>query len=271
MEQPIMIRTINDYLAVIEVTGDDASKFLQGQLTNDVNLLNETNSQLSAHLNNKGRIIANFIIFSNQANQYYLALPKGLEEALIKRLKMFVLRSKVTIALSNQTITLCDKPEQIKPSYNFGDNYLVLTEALDESSITENDWHNLLVNANLPFIYPNSSEKIIPQQINFELMGGVNFKKGCYTGQEIVARTHYLGKVKRRLVKFTSKNKPEIGEIITSPLIDNQEIGFVIDFYQNNDNLYTGLASIQLTYIEETHINSQAIKCTNIIENEQPN
>ncbi len=260
-----MVFNLKQHLAVLEIYGDDASTFLQGQLTNDIKNMDSSHSQISAHLNNKGRIFSNFIILSPESNHYYLILPKDMLDTILPRLKMFVLRSKVTINVSDKYPILQTNIENNTPYYKLSNRFITLNND-DNYSITDIEdyaWHKLLVDNNMPFIYQATTQQIIPQQINLDLMGAINFKKGCYTGQEIVARTHYLGKVKRRLVKFTSAAIPEIGQTITSPLIDNQEIGFIIDFYKE-DSYYIGLASIQLSYIDKTQINGIDITCKTI-------
>lgn len=264
------ILNLNQELAVLEVTGADATTYLQGQLTNDIRELPAKQYQLSAHLNNKGRILATFIITSPASDFYYLITPRNVISKILPRLKMFVLRSKVVISESKQQICLSDKALGAGVNIELNNQYLTITEQLPEVSISDSTlWHKFAVETTLPLIYENSQEKIIPQQINWELLGGVNFKKGCYTGQEIVARTHYLGKVKRRLVKFTTDGIPAIGQTIVSPELDNQEIGFVVDFYQA-ESQYIGLASLQLDYINSAyldHANNYQLNC-NIISQE---
>lgn len=250
--------SLNNQLSIIEVQGIDAAIYLQGQLTNDIKDLADKSFQLSAHLNNKGRILANFIITSPQENLYYLITDKDNAIKILPRLKMFILRSKVTmnildinISLNYQKIENTHQIELIKNTY--------LTISINKLTNDENNnqWHHFLVENNIPLIYVNSAEKIIPQQVNFEIIGGVNFKKGCYTGQEIVARTHYLGKVKRRLVKFSTSSLPRIGQQIFSPVIDNQEVGFIVDFYQGNQQ-FIGLASLQLDYLDSSFLDTEA-------------
>lgn len=236
---------LNNELVAIKVTGEDASKYLQGQLTNDINQATNDKWQLSAHLNPKGRIIANFIITKQDDNQFILLTPKNIESIIIPRLKMFILRSKVKLEVLATNIYLSEDK-----GISLTDKFILLSDDIFESQENSNDWKTFLVENNLPFIYQESSEEIIPQQISYDLMGGVNFKKGCYTGQEIVARTHYLGKVKRRLCSFVSNTPPLCGQTIISSILDGQEVGFVVDFYQNQDK-YIGLASIQLDCIDD--------------------
>lgn len=261
---------LNQELAILEVTGTDAATYLQGQLTNDIRELPAKHYQLSAHLNNKGRIIATFIITSPAPDVYYLITPRSVLSKILPRLKMFVLRSKVIISESKQQIYLSHKELSGAVNIAINNQYLAISAQQPENTISDStQWHKFAVENTLPLIYENSQEKIIPQQINWELLGGVNFKKGCYTGQEIVARTHYLGKVKRRLVKFSTDGIPAIGQTIVSPALDNQEIGFVVDFY-HQDNQYIGLASLQLDCVKSAyldHANNYQLNC-NIISQE---
>ncbi|MDD3267137.1 MAG: hypothetical protein PHC75_08170 [Burkholderiales bacterium] len=246
--------SLNEQLAIISVEGADAATYLQGQLTNDIKELDTNKFQLSAHLNTKGRILANFIITKTNENQYYLITDKNNAEKILPRIKMFVLRSKVTINILDINISLDNAANEELIQIEIAANkYITIGNSNLPNTTNANNWHKLLVENSLPFIYPESAEKIIPQQINFEIIGGVNFKKGCYTGQEIVARTHYLGKVKRRLVKFTTGNMPAIGNQVFSPTIDNQEVGFIVDYYEE-DGKFMGLASLQLDYINDTYL-----------------
>lgn len=260
------ILNLSHELAVLEVSGNDAATYLQGQLTNDIHELATQPWQLSAHLNHKGRILANFIITRADNNKYYLISDREIINKVLPRLKLFVLRSKVTLNILEVSIYLTDTP--IDNGHNLSiaaDNYLTITKTENQASISDNNqWHKFLVTNGLPIIYSMTQEKIIPQQVNLELLGGVNFKKGCYTGQEIVARTHYLGKVKRRMVRFSSNEQPQIGQTIVSPQLDNQETGFVVDYYQDAAQ-YIGLASVQLDCIDNLYLdieNKHHLICT---------
>lgn len=247
---------LNTELIIIQVSGADAKTYLQGQLTNDIHDLDDKSFQLSAHLNNKGRIIATFFITKAAENEYYLITHKTLTDKIVPRLKMFILRSKVECKLVNYDIFLSSEPQANTISFELvPGQFLIMDKLPDNNSDNITIWHKLLVDNALPMIYLDLSEKIIPQQVNYDLIGGVNFKKGCYTGQEIVARTHYLGKVKRRMVKFETSAKPDIGQTVVSPRLDNQEVGFIVDFYQEN-NFFYGLVSLQLDCINEAYLDN---------------
>lgn len=262
---------LNQQLAAIEIMGEDAIIFLQGQLTNDIKLLQLNQYQLSAYLNPKGRIIANFLIIKIKDYHFQLLCPQDLVNYVINRFKIYVLRSKVSINLSLLKIYLV-----INPQF---DNYFIaqklisldpqqqilLTDTELVNSVTNIQlWKKLLCTLPLPLIYNDSKEKIIPQQINLDLLQAISFNKGCYTGQEIVARIHYLGKSKRRLFYFESNKMPTIGQIIISPAIDNQEIGMVVDFYYENEK-FIGLASLIIDWASSAYLdNSQEILLTKI-------
>lgn len=269
MEDKMTTLNLNQELAILEVSGVDATTYLQGQLTNDIKELTQKKYQLSAHLNNKGRIIAAFIITQPCEDTYYLITTRSVSNKILPRLKMFILRSKVT--LTENTLNIALSENVIADAINLelsAQQYLVISSQMLAEQIDKNLWHKFLVEHNIPLIYEPTQEKIIPQQINFELLGGVNFKKGCYTGQEIVARTHYLGKVKRRLAKFTSDTTLEIGQTVVSPQVDNQEVGIIIDYYCNEQK-YIGLVSLQMDCINNIYLdidNNHKINCNLITQ-----
>lgn len=220
------------HLAVIKITGKDAAKFLQGQLTCNINELTEANSFFAAYCNAKGRTISTLLILKNEAD-FLLILPNELMEKVIKKLQMYILRSEVQ--LNNITDEFCmigvttnnhdllpsppvtnfavtnDSEIIIKfPSNNH--RYLIISSASrskslwtqllqndDVSSINSNSWFYQDVSAGIPWLTETTSEEFIPQMLNIDKLGGISFNKGCYTGQEIIARTHYLGKAKREL------------------------------------------------------------------------
>ncbi len=152
-------------LGVLSVTGEDAASFLQGQMTCDVNELIEHKGQLSAFCNPKGRVIATFLIIKTTEG-FLLVLPKSLLITVQELLQHYKLRAKVEFSeMENLPIQRFLKPSTLRT----------------------------------PWILPETSEQFIPQSLALDTNGAVSFTKGCYTGQEIVVRTHYLGDVKRQL------------------------------------------------------------------------
>lgn len=241
LEQGGIIASL-DHLGCIRASGNDAQNFLQGQLSNDITQLQEQHVQFSAYCNPKGRMLAQFLIFPDGAD-YLLLLPRAILEPTLKRLRMFVLRSQVTLSDESDLIVclglagnaLPDENALPLPGEDYGltrkdqvqiaklpasvPRYLLLaplasakqvwqTQASSLLPTDQHVWHWLDIQAGLPIIQPQTVEEFVPQMVNLELINGVNFKKGCYPGQEIVARMHYLGKPKRRMHRFSLQHTP---------------------------------------------------------------
>lgn len=257
-----------DHLAIARVSGEDAETFLQGQLTNDITLLQNHKVQLSGYCNPKGRMLAQFIIIP-EPDGYLLLLPHSIYDKTINRLRMFILRSKVEITdlrneytclgLAGQNIQdvlaehLPGLPEQdyilqttqeslvcrmpgniaryllVSRIPNATELWRHLIEELSPAGPSA--WHWLDILAGLPVILPETVEEFVPQSLNLELVGGVSFKKGCYTGQEIVARMHYLGKPKRRMFHLQQPDDsiPLPGTDIFDADDDAQSVGQVVN------------------------------------------
>lgn len=208
--------------SVIEVAGEEAESFLQNLLTNDIRTLTANTAQLTGFCNPKGRLLSLFYVIKREQN-FLLVLATDLTESIAQRLNMFKLRSKVDITVSpelkvmgylsqapltNQAIdfwsgvSLNGELTIYLPGHLH--RYLVIstgeTTIKEESQIgAENLWTSADIKAGLPMVYLQSKEQFTPQQLNLDIVGGVSFKKGCYPGQEVVARLHYLGKPSRRL------------------------------------------------------------------------
>jgi len=226
-------------LGLISLSGDDAASFLHNQITNDVEKLDLGTARLAGYCTPKGRLLATFLMWKD-VGQIVLQLPRALQPAIQKRLQMFVMRSKAKLAdVSEQYVALglagntaAEVLQQWFPQlpaqpYSKIDNengtlvrvadsrqapryqwvtsveqaiaaWPALTQKL--SATGTHAWRLTDIYAGVPVITQPTQEQFVPQMINFELIGGVNFKKGCYPGQEIVARSQYLGKLKRRSV-----------------------------------------------------------------------
>ena len=215
------------HLAVLTVSGKDAAKLLQGQITCNVNDVTEIKSSLGALCNPKGRAITTFLLVKT-GDAFLVVLPEELLEPVKKRLQMYVLRSDVTLTDSTDQhclIGLFHSETQARPLFattqneiitvNFSaaqNRYLVIAEADRAIALwsdrvgnqgfqpkNSDEWLYLDILSGIPWLTTETSEEFIPQMLNLDLLGGISFNKGCYTGQEIVARTHYLGKAKRAL------------------------------------------------------------------------
>jgi folate-binding protein YgfZ len=222
------------HLGLIAVEGDDASSFLHNQLTNDVLGLNASTARLAGYCSPKGRLLATLQVWQAE-NRLLLLLPLEILPAIQKRLQMFVMRSKVKLAdvsdsygligLVNPAASLLAQhyPELPSDAYTMSSSaagtlirqpdaagmtrYLWISSTEQAQAILASAapaaaslWRWSEIQAGIPQITLATQEQFVPQMINFEIVGGVNFRKGCYPGQEIVARSQYLGKFKRRML-----------------------------------------------------------------------
>lgn len=244
----------------VKASGPDTKDFLQGQFCNDVAKIDESHSQLSAYCTPKGRILASFRLFQAD-DDYYMSIPADIVDATLKRLRMFILRSQVTLDdVSNEQIQIgISGPEAAKilekELGNLPTNandvvskgnircIRITTEAtrfklfgtVDEITklwtslatsckpVASHYWTWLDIQSGIPSVTAPVVEAFVPQMLNLQWIDGLSFKKGCYPGQEIVARTHYLGKLKRRmyLAHIDSPSCPVPGDELHT-LIDPQ-------------------------------------------------
>ena len=228
------------HLSLIKISGEDATSFLQGQLTNDVTLASN-NWQHTGYCTPKGRLFALLILWKFDQD-YYALLDKTIIETTLKRLRMYIMRSKVVIeelennlygvigcdyeklnqlGLDNIDLTKSEKTTFISNNQthflSFGDRAILSSvQPLDKKlEVIESNNHWLIqdVNDGIANINLHNTELFIPQMINLDVIGGINFKKGCYTGQEVVARMHYLGKLKQRMFVCKIKNTGKKSDI----------------------------------------------------------
>ena len=203
--------------AILRITGTDAESFLQAQLSNDINLLSDDSIQLSAFCQHQGKIIALFWLMRSKGS-YLLSFPADLLETVITRLQMFVIMSDVLIEnISDQVLQIGFINENHSEAYSINDNLSLLIQANQEKNIEltshYDQWTKACIDSKIPEVFSNTSEMLVPQMLNLDINEiGVNFSKGCYPGQEVVARLHYLGEAKRRLFSFKSDSKIQIGD-----------------------------------------------------------
>lgn len=285
------------HLGLLEISGEDALTFLQGQVTNDVKLLNGSNAHYTGYCNPKGRLLALFFAFSHH-QKLHLQLNQKLLEPITKRLKMYVMRSKVTINNISDTVVKIglngvDVPVLLAPFFT-----QIPVQAF-ESFSTENAtlirlagnkprfevicdtvqakviwqtlktkckpvgkacWEWLEIQAGIPDIYVQTQEEFVPQMVNLDLLNAINFKKGCYTGQEIVARTHYLGKVKRRthLSHLNTSLPPQAGNDVINE--NNEVVGKIVRSAPAPNGGYDVLAEIRLESVETSNLSANGVK-----------
>ena len=279
------------HLGLIEATGEDAKGFLHSQLTNDINHLAENQVMHAGWCNAKGRMQASFLVW-RRGDRYLLGVAADLQEATQKRLQMFVLRSKVKLAaLTDTTVMLGIAGPQAEEV--LADAGLPCPEA--PMAIAEHDqttvlrleaqrfiviapeaamaalwqkltvkarpagvpaWRWLDIRAGFPLVTLATKEEFVPQMADFEKIGGVSFHKGCYPGQEVVARTQYLGKVKRHLFRLTSQQALKAGDLLHSPDNPDQSCGMVMTTAPSPAGGFEALAVIQSNFADNIRLGS---------------
>jgi len=215
----VLHSVVLDNLRVLAVTGGDRATFLQGQLTQEISDARPDATLMAGWADAKGRLLfAGHLFSAHTDSEEALALlvPAELADALLKRLRMYVLRAKVQVNLLDQAITgLIGAPEtgikgQAIRLLGRSDRHLLLGEAPYVTRCSRDDWQLADIRAGIPQITAATSGEFVPQMVNLDLLGGISFTKGCYTGQEIVARMKYLGRVKRRMLRFSATGTPPV-------------------------------------------------------------
>jgi tRNA-modifying protein YgfZ len=273
------------HLALIRARGADALNFLNGQLSNDIRQTDPAHSQLASWCSPKGRMLVIFRVFQ-RGGDYLLQLPAVLRESILKRLRMFVLRAKVTLddmemELVSIGLSGPDAEMILRETAGFAPGGVNDCETRNDTTIMKLPgpqprfqivapaetamkrwdglqaratpvgppvWAWLDIMAAVPTVLPETSEAFVPQMANLELVGGVHFKKGCYPGQEIVARMQYLGKLKQRM--YRAHVDDEIvrpGDAIYAPDFPGQSAGTVVDAQAAPDDGYDLLAVVQIS------------------------
>ncbi len=260
----------------IRVSGKDAKNFLQGQLTNDIEDISEETYQISSFLTNQGKVIAILRVIKTE-NGYLILTNKEITKYFIEKISIYILNSDVTINIEDNFLVygvLNDTSEELIEKLNINkqlgctkfneENIWILNNStkqfhsiiivsmtkLNEEKINfKKSCQNILMLTDILRKYlrlnDSNKERYIPQVLNLDMLNGINFKKGCYTGQEIVARTHYLGKVKKKIFLISSKeNSFEINEKIYNQ--DNELLGEIIFSSIQINNLYFSLAVIKI-------------------------
>jgi tRNA-modifying protein YgfZ len=209
---------LNRY-GVLAVTGADARAFLHAQLTNDIENLPPDRAALAGWCTAKGRLLATMLVIPGPEG-FLLQLARDIAPAVAKRLSMFVLRSKVKISDESanrmQLGVWGDAPgvawegAVVKARVGEG-RYLMIGRGLSgPCGKTEDEWALAEIRAGTPFISAATQDQFVPQMVNLETLGGINFQKGCYPGQEIVARAQYRGEVKRRMKQFAAPDGAQL-------------------------------------------------------------
>lgn len=270
---PLTLMTLDDW-ALATITGADSEKYLQGQVTADVSTLAANQHLLAAHCDSKGKMWSNMRLFHDKEGFAWL-LRRSVRETQLRELKKYAVFSKVTIAaddervllgvagfqaraaLANLFSTLPESENQVVQEGETtllwfahpAERFLLVTDAATAEMVTEKlrgeaqlnnsqQWLALNIEAGLPIIDEANVAQFIPQATNLQALGGISFKKGCYTGQEMVARAKFRGANKRALwyLAGTASRVPEAGEDLERKMGDNwRRTGTVLAAAQLDD------------------------------------
>jgi folate-binding protein YgfZ len=245
-----------DDWGLIRASGPDAASFLHGQLTNDVANLGPTQARLAGYCSPKGRLLASFIIWREASGDVMLACSVDLLPATLKRLRMFVLRSRCVLSDASGELPLYGlvgpramawlgelapqapwvKHERegltavaLPDAAGFRRVLCASTRAPELPPLAPDVWRWLEVRSGIARIEQATVEQFVPQMLNYELLGGVDFQKGCYPGQEIVARSQYRGSIKRRSVLFETDSACRAGDEVFHSDDAAQPAGMVVN------------------------------------------
>jgi len=267
-------------LAVWTATGPDARSFLQGQLTQDTGRLaaptvaQATQHQLTGACTPKGRLLASLLQWAVDETALAQICPLSLCPSLVKRLRMYVLRSKLVIEeqpwrvqgvwlegstwppgsvvrLSDRLWLLLSLAQPPGPSRGL---LVGESDALEQwvqsqpraiQTASESDWWTAEIRSGLPWVWPETQETFVPQMLNFDLLDGIGFKKGCYTGQEIVARSQYLGKLNRRMFLLEAENQDAPAARPGSDLFQSGQAGPVGELVMQQSGVALGSVGLE--------------------------
>ena len=238
---------------VIRAEGEDAAQFLHGQLTQDFALLGLDEARFAGFCSAKGRLLATLIAWKADANTVMLALPLELLPAIQKRLAMFVLRAKCKLSDASAQVALWGAVGThdgtprwalkrdgdaigIRLPDNGGPSRWLVAQSPDAptpaAALQEGEWQWGQLESGLPGVLAATTEQFVPQMLNLELLGGVNFQKGCYPGQEVVARSQYRGTLKRRTYLYELEGAAAPGQEIFHSEDPGQPAGLVANAAQ---------------------------------------
>jgi folate-binding protein YgfZ len=280
---------------LILAEGPDAGSFLQGQLTNDVLLLPVGQSRFSGYCSAKGRLLASFIVLKLSSEKYLMVCHQNLIAATVKRLSMFVLRAKVKLTDASsdfQTLAyLGQAATDVSPALHAAapwhvrqqaESYFIQLHPAKSASgslarvlqispnntsnatplkpesvkpISIQDWQMAEVLSGISMVQSQTSEAFVPQMLNYESVEGVSFKKGCYPGQEVVARSQFRGTLKRRAFIVSCNEPMQVGQEVFSSDDAEQACGMIssaakLELVGSQQAQWWGIASLQLSAMQ---------------------
>lgn len=286
------------HYGLIQFSGSDAPGFLQSQLSCDVREINPQKAQYGSYCTSKGRILASFLLWQ-KGDDYLMQLPASLGASIQKRLLLYILRARVQITDASGTLVrigirgqnatalieeitgsklnsdqpmsvihaekisvLCLSQHRMELMTPIG-NAPIIWEHLARYArpVGASCWDWLDIQSGIPMILPETQEEFLPQMVNLDAIGGVSFKKGCYPGQEIVARTQYLGKLKRRmfLAHLSTNEAVKVGDELYSIDMNDQSSGKIVNAVPSPSGGFDVLAVIQQSSVDTHQIHWQSL------------
>jgi len=283
------------HLGVLQFSGEDAETFLQGQLSCDVAEVGLRSASYGAYCSPKGRMLANFLLWREEAG-FHLALSRDIAPSVHKHLSKFVMRAKVKVSDASDTIVMAGaagpkagralqevfsdfpkQPNEVSRQPGIGtvislkDGRFLL--ALTPSSagalrqrlanslvpVKASAWRWLDIRNGVPLVSAATQDQLVPQMANFELLGGVSFQKGCYTGQEVVARMQHLGKLKRRMFLANVSAEAKAGDPLYSEDLGDQASGTIVNAEASPDGGYDLLAAVPTSSREGSTVHLKSL------------
>jgi tRNA-modifying protein YgfZ len=267
---------------VIRAVGPDAASFLHGQLTQDIQHLPLGQARQAGYCSAKGRLLATFIVWRESEQELLLVCERSVLASTLKRLSMFVLRAKCQLSDATEDRPLWGQWGRVDSS-NPSPWSTMVAWSVDDGSMADatasvvrltdvelhwralwvgrhasaaaslqpnadlSDWQRLQISSGLPMIEEPTADQFVPQMINYELIEGVNFQKGCYPGQEVVARSQYRSTAKRRMFLFQTSGSAAAGTEVYHSADAEQPAGLVVNAVTQADGQTLLLAEVKLT------------------------
>jgi folate-binding protein YgfZ len=266
------------HLGVIRARGPDATRFLQSQLTNDVAGMGLAEARLAGFCSAKGRLQASFLVWKAAADDVLLACSATLLAQTLKRLSMFVLRAQCKLTDASQQAPLLGlvgaaaaaaaanaKPWEkrdmaegtvirLPDVHGLARCLVAASTSADAAGATTpfplEDWRWLEVQSGIPTIESSTVDQFVPQMLNLEVLGGVDFQKGCYPGQEVVARSQYRGTLKRRMFLFDCDAAASAGQEVFHGADPGQPAGMVVNGAKAPSGAWSALVELKLAALD---------------------
>jgi folate-binding protein YgfZ len=266
------------HLGVIRARGPDATRFLQSQLTNDVAGMGLAEARLAGFCSAKGRLQASFLVWKAAADDVLLACSATLLAQTLKRLSMFVLRAQCKLTDASQQAPLLGlvgaaaaaaaadaKPWEkrdmaegtvirLPDVHGLARCLVAASTSADAAGATTpfplEDWRWLEVQSGIPTIESSTVDQFVPQMLNLEVLGGVDFQKGCYPGQEVVARSQYRGTLKRRMFLFDCDAAASAGQEVFHGADPSQPAGMVVNGAKASSGAWSALVELKLAALD---------------------